>query len=454
MMRRAIDRLRAATGHRVLADNVPLQIGQAITIGVQAATSVILLRALGPGTVGLYAMSVALAASVALFDLSGARGLAVAELARARGAAAPERVAAILARFLRLGALVRVPLVAVFVVLGPLVSTWLFGREDAGLWARWFCLPLAIDLPFDLLVIVLQGNGDMRRLARVESGRAILTALCTITVLIAGLGLGGLALVLVGISIGASAWAAGVYRQLSARDPTLPAWGDVLRGARHPGKDAASWAGFAIAIEKNLSNLGGHLPMLMVGALRPEAAGYFSAAIRTMSLPYPLVSAFARYLDMLLPYRMGESVAAARRTFSRATLGAGGVWAIVTVGMVLVAPVLLVRLAGADYAPAVPALYPLALQSLATGAGVAIGAALRALQRPAHGIGLQAISIVATVPIGYALIADSGAVGAAWFHALRYLLLTLAGVGWVLWLTRPGGPRDEAATTRPGRARR
>jgi O-antigen/teichoic acid export membrane protein len=99
--------------------------------------------------------------------------------------------------------------------------------------------------------------------------------------------------------------------------------------------------------------------------------------------------------------------------------------------------VLLVRLAGAAYAPAVPALYPLILQSLAVGAGVGVGAALRALDRPQYGVVLQVVSILLSAPVGYALIQRDGAAGGSWFHAVRYVVLTCGGVGWVLWLLRP-----------------
>jgi O-antigen/teichoic acid export membrane protein len=441
------EHVRAAAAHRAVAESLPLQIGQAATIAVQAITSLILLRVLGPGLLGLYAVSAALASALAFLDISGASRLAMTELARARGAAAPERASAILGRFLRTGALVRVPLVAAFVLLAPDVADWLYGRPAVGAWARWLCLPLAIDLPFDLLVIVLQGRGEMQRLARVEAGRACLISLCTVGVLLAGLDLPGVVGAQIGTSVGAALWAARAYCRLAACDGTLPAWTELVRHAcRGDGRFPAA-AGFAMAVEKNLGNLGGHLPMLMIGALRPDAAGYFSAALRTMSLPYPLVSAFARYLDVLLPQRAGESTAAARHAFARVTLVAGGTWAVVTAAMILIAPVVLVRFAGEAYRLAIPALYPLVLQSLATGAGVGIGAALRAAEKPSHGIVLQALSILLTAPIGYALIPDWGAVGASWFHALRYVALTIAGVAWVFWLTRPGPASEPAAVS-------
>jgi O-antigen/teichoic acid export membrane protein len=441
------DRVRTAAARPVVADSFRLQLGQAASLGVQAVTSLVLLRSLGPDLVGLYAISAALAAAVALLDLSGANRVAVIDVARARGAAELERIGTSLGTFLRVSLRVRVPIVVAFFAFAPDIAGTLYGNRDAGMWARWLGLPLATDLPFDLLVVTLQGRGEIRALVRVETTRAIATSTCLIAALLAGWGLLGVALVHVATSIAAALWAWRRYGVLAARDPALPGWADLVRMPRASGARSRAAAGVSMAIEKNLGNLGGQLPLLLVGALRPEAAGYFSAALRTMSLPYPLVSAFARHLEVLLPHRAGQGADAVRRTFARATLTAGAAWTVVTIGMILLGPIILVQLAGADYAPAVPVLYPLVLQSLATGAGVGIGAALRAVDRPAYGVALQAISIIATAPFGYLLIVHSGALGAAWFHALRYALLTVAGIACVLWLVRPRASYERGPVT-------
>jgi O-antigen/teichoic acid export membrane protein len=438
--------LRGGTVRDAAGEALPLQVGQAVTIAVQGATSLVLLNALGPAALGVYAVSAALAATASIADLSGASRLAVTELAREGATTRTGRVAAILGRFIRTGVLVRVPVVAAFALLAPSIAQALYASPDAGRWARWLCLPLAIDLPYDLVTVVLHGRARMRQLARVESGRALLTALCTIAVLVAGLGLAGVVGVQVGASLCAALWALRAYRRLARQDAQLPPLRELIRVSRVP-RGLPAGAGVAIAVEKNLGNLAAQLPMLLVGALRPDAAGYYAAALRTVSLPYPLVSAFARYLDVLLPRRAGESAGAARRAFVRLTVAAGGGWAIVTLLTILAAPFVLVRLAGEAYAPAVPALYPLALQSIATGAGVGIGAALRGLGRPSHLVALQAASIVLVLPAGYALVHAAGAVGAAWFHALRYAVLTAGGIGWVLWITRPAAAGEEVAVT-------
>ena len=198
-----------------------------------------------------------------------------------------------------------------------------------------------------------------------------------------------------------------------------------------------------MAAEKNLGSLSNQLPVLLLGALRPDAVGYYSAALRAVSLPYPLVTALARYLDVLLPARVGRGPRRVLDTFRQTTLFTGVVWLGVTALVWAAAPLLLVHVAGEDFRPAVAAVYPLLVQSAMVGFGVGIASAIRAVEKPQWLIALQLFSIAMSVPFAMTLIDQRGAVGAAWFHAARYVVLTGAGLALVPWLVeRSGGPPE------------
>jgi O-antigen/teichoic acid export membrane protein len=153
-----------------------------------------------------------------------------------------------------------------------------------------------------------------------------------------------------------------------------------------------------------------------------------------VSIPYPLVSALARNLDAVLPFRAEHGTAS--RAFRRATVASAGLWTLITAVMAMVAPIVLVRLAGAEYAPAVPAVYPLLVQSLAVGGGVGVAATLRAADRVGYGVVLQGLSMLVALPLGLVLIPAYGAVGGAWTHAVRFLFLTSAGVAVAIRVSR------------------
>lgn len=432
---------RAAAGSDVVTDTLLLQMGQAVAIGAQGVTSLIVLRVLGPALLGSYALSSAMVALVGLLDPSGSNRVALVEVARAHGAAEPRGVVDALAGLLRASLLVKAPIVLAFFALAPWIAEMVYGQPDVGVWARWISVGLLLDIPFDMLVVVLQGRRQMPALVRAESARAILVSAASLVFLLAGWQVAGLIVARVATSGGAAVWAIAQYARRAREAPAaLPSWSALSAQARTVRLASRFTLGLSMALEKNLGNLGAQMPVLMMGALRPDALGYFSAAVRAMSLPYPLVSALARNLDGLLPRRAAQGRGRLRGTFVRTTLYVGAIWALVTGAMTLAAPILLVRVGGAAYAPAVAAVLPLALQSLAVGAGVGIGAALRAIDRPMYGVGLQALSILVAAPIGYELIETFGATGGAWFHALRYALVTVAGIAIVLWLSKPAGP--------------
>lgn len=69
---------------------------------VQAATGLVMLRILGPETLGTHALSFAMIAVAALFDLTAASRVALIEATRALGAGERHRAGDALAYFFRI----------------------------------------------------------------------------------------------------------------------------------------------------------------------------------------------------------------------------------------------------------------------------------------------------------------------------------------------------------------
>jgi O-antigen/teichoic acid export membrane protein len=432
---------RGLAGHRFVGDTATLQAGQVVAVAAQAATSLVALRVLGPELLGLYALSIAFVATIGLLDAGGSNRVALLELARAEASRTREATAAALAGHLRINVQLGGLVVLAFAIAAPHVSSWAYGRADVGGYARWLALPVLLDVPFAMLGIVRQGRRQMRPLVGMESARAIAASAAGITALAAGLGVAGLVGARVVASAAASLWAVRAYARLARRDGTLPSWRRLIVAARRTPLLPRVRIGITMSAEKNLGNLGAQLPVLLMGALSPAAVGYYNAALRVVSLPYPLLTALARNLDAALPFRAARG--GVRGAFLRTSLAAGLLWTGVTAVMAVAAPIALVRLGGEAYAPAVPAIYPLLLQSIAVGAGVGIAATLRAIDRVAYGMALQLASIAVAVPLGLALIPSMGAVGGAWTMALRFSFLTVVGISLAAWLAgrAPHAPR-------------
>jgi O-antigen/teichoic acid export membrane protein len=440
-----LDRVRRWRAPRFVVDTATLQTGQVLALAAQAVTGLVALRILGPESFGVYSLSVAATAMLGLLDPGGANRVAIVEVAKAR--AAGGELTEALASHVRLSLQVWAPLVAAFMVAAPAAATWAFGRADVGYFARWLALGAMIEVPISLLIVVLQGRREMPRLVRFESARALAGAGLAIGALLAGAGVAGLVAARLATGAGAAVVAARAYARLGRADPTVPAWTPLLRAARHVPIATRLRLGLSIAFEKGLGNVGAQLPLLALGVLAPAAAGYYSAALRVVGLPYPLVSALARNLDVVLAAHAGTSAARVRASFLRSTAYAAAIWTGVTAIVGAVAPWALVFLGGPAYAPAVPAVVPLLAQSVAVGAGVGVAAALRAVGQAGWGVGLQIASLLVGAAAAAALIPPLGAVGGAWAHALRYWFLTLAGVWLVLWRVQAGAAGDRAAAS-------
>jgi O-antigen/teichoic acid export membrane protein len=438
------DAARRRLAGRFVRDTLTLQAGQGVALVVQAVVSLVVLRLLGPEHFGVWTLSQAFITVAGLLDPSAAHRVALVEVARSLGADDRAALRDALAAFLRVSATVNVALAVALALAAPVVAREVYSRTEVGLWAAWLGLVRVVDLPWSLLVVVQHGRRRMTSLVGFESVRQILSSLLAVALLLAGLKVGGLVAAQLAASVGAAITGLVVYRRIPAEDPRFPTWRELAVRAREVAVRARFWFGMRIAVDKNLGTLATQLPVLMLGALSPTTVGYYAAALRVVALPQPLITGLARNLETVLPQKAGESLAAMRRAFVTATWLSGGLWIVVTLVVALAGPPLLPLVAGASFTPAVAAIYPLLLQSVAAGFGVGAGTMFRTLDRMGYAIVVQAASLALMTPIGYVLIQRAGAVGGAWFHGLRFALMTAASLCVVFWLSRrlpDQGPR-------------
>jgi O-antigen/teichoic acid export membrane protein len=427
------------TRRRFVRDTLILQFGQFVTIITQGLMNILLLRILGPDLVGQYALITTMAAVLGLLDLSASGQVALVEVSKALGAGHHDEVRDNLAYFIRINLVINGILVAAFFVLAPWVAQISYGQSiensiEIGVWARWLALLELTEVPFGMLVIAYRSQRNMRTLVSLETVRLILMSAISIGVLLVGWGVPGLVISQVAISGSYAVYSAYGYARLSQADRRFPSWSVLLGRTTSVSIRSRLWFGVRMAVDKNLTSLATQLPILMMGTLGPAAVGYFGTALKVITLPQPLISGIARNLDTFLPSRAGQSILSLRDAFLRTTLFTGLIWAGVTVAMAVVAPIALAVLIGLEYAPAVPLMYPLLLQSLAVGFGVGIRSTFRSIDRVGVLIGVQVLVLALIAPVGYLLIDRLKEYGGAWFYGLWYVLMTGAAIGTLVWL--------------------
>ncbi len=415
---------------------------------VQAASSFVLIRVFSPSQYGAYVLIQALAGLAGVLDFTGSIRLTTTELAKAVGADDREGILNALAYFLRINIVYNGPLVALFFVIAPLVAWVLYHDPRISLWVGWLAVVEITDLPSQLIGISYQSRGTMRRLVSYESSRIVLTSAVAIAILLLGHGIGALVMSTVAISLLYAGISVRRYQPLALKDSRFPAWKTLLSRTRTIPVRSRFRAGFLIAVDKNLDNLLDKLMWLFIGGFGTVTLTDFSVAYKIVTLPQPLVAGISRNLDTFLPRRAGPrlNAHALREAFLTTMLYSGAIWAVLTLGLAIAAPVALL-VAFPKYQNALPMIFPLLLQSIGIGLGVGIKPILRTLKRLEFSIAVQITSIVLLVPCGLLAVAVWGDNGLGWLVGVMEItqIAVLAAV--VLWLTRP---RPTAATTEPG----
>jgi teichuronic acid exporter len=386
--------------------------------------------------VGQYALITAMAAILGLLDLSASGKVALVEVSKALGADNINEIRDALAYFLRINLEINGLLVVCFFLVAMPLAQIVYKNADIGLWARWLVLLELTEVPYALLRVAYQSQRNMGTLVRIETLRVLINSLASIGVLLAGWGIPGLILSQVLISCGYAVYSIYQYSRLARTDPRFPTWTVLFGRLGSGGIRSRFWFGFRISVDKNLSTLLTQLPILMLGALNPAELGYFSTAVKVATIPQPLISGIARNLDSFLPFRAGRGQSSVREAFVQTTLYTGLVWSVMTIGLAVVSPIVLLLAAGLNYLPAIPLLFPVLLQSVAVGIDVGAGSALQTLNKLEYSISLNILMLLVFVPIGYLLILNFGGYGAAWFFGARYLVHAILGVALVMWFLR------------------
>ncbi len=419
---------------RFVRDTLILQAGQFMIILVQGLTNILLLRVLGPERVGVYTLIVTVTAVLGLLDLSASGRVALVEISKALGSDNRNEVLDNLAYFIRINLTINGILVIGFFLLVPWLSQIIYDRSEIGIWARWLALLQLTELPYAILTLSYQCQRQMQTLVVVETVRLIVSSTVSIAVLLLGWGVPGLILSQVGISCIYAVYSVYAYARLVKADPRFPHWRELLARAKSVSLRSRLGLGLRISADKNLASFAVQLPILMMGRLIPAASlGYFSTALKVITLPQPLISGIARNLDTFLPHRAGQSTGSLRYAFIRSTLLTGLLWSIITIGLAIVGPIMILVFFGFSYTPAIPLLYPLLLQSLAVGLGVGIGSAARSMDKVGIMVIFKLMIFPFFVAIGYLLINQWGAYGGSWYYSLWYILTTTSSLAMLVW---------------------
>ena len=434
--------------HKFARDTLILQVGDGLNLVLAFVTSVIIARGLAPEGYGVYALVYSL---FGMMTLTGDLGLApatITQLAEALAARDREAAAEYCGYFIKLSALLGAALTIVGVGLGPLIAEAVYGRPLIGLLAGLLMADMLLGLPRNLVRVAWQSSRWMAHLSVFEVARGAARALAVAGAILLGWGVGGVVAAELFLALVSSLAAWPLFARLGRADPeSFPDWSPCLAQAREvPLKKHFSF-GFKIILDRNVVRILEAVPFLILGRYAPAAqVGYLRLAWGVVNLPLSALSGLANNLAALLPrLRAQGREGSFWSAFYRSAL-AGGLISLFGVGLfTLLAPWLIRLLYGAEYLPALPYFYVLALGAALSGFFSGIGALYRAVHRVGLLVAANLIQLALYLPVCWLLIRFYETLGGAWFMAGRVLMLNLVAFVLALIFLR----RRPARTTDP-----
>ncbi len=434
--------------HKFARDTIILQAGDGLGLVLAFVTSVIIARGLAPEGYGVYALVYSL---FGMMTLTGDLGLApatITQLAEALAARDREAAAEYCGYFIKLSLVLGLALAALGIALGPLIAGYVYGKPLIGLLAGALMADMLLGLPRNLVRVAWQSSRWMTHLSVFEVLRGLARAGLVAGFILLGWGIKGVVAAELFLALVSSLAAWPLFTRLHSSDrEVFPDWSGCLSQAlRVPLKKHFSF-GFKIILDRNVVRILEAVPFLILGRFAPAAqVGYLRLAWGVVNLPLAALSGLANNLAARLPQLRAQGREETFWTTFFRTALAGGLISLFGVGLfALLAPWLIRLLYGAEYLPALPYFYIMALAAAFSGFFSGIGALYRAVHRVGLLVAANLIQLAFYLPACYLLIRFYRTEGAAAFISGRLLMLNLVAFVLALVFVRGRAMKDSGA---------
>lgn len=421
---------------KFVQDTITLQAGQMVFTLVSVASFVFVVRGLGPEQYGIFQLVLTMHGLLLTFDLTGRAASTTTRLAEAIAARDGAEVRNLMGFFMQMSLLVAVVASTLAFLFGTSFAAASYDNAFIGELMKYYTLTLFLTPIYSLSLLTQQSTLAMRSYTFMENLSNLLEAVLKIAVAL----LVGTASAMIAVFLLSALFKAALgllmYGRMRRRHPHLfPGVGEVL---------AISWRvsprrywkfGFALALDKNLSQLFTLLPVQLLGMWGGEAAaGFLKLGISAMQYPAMLLGGVLTNLATRLPADVGQQdYVRLRHNFGRVFRWVGGLSVAMYGLLALFAPVAIPVL-GEEYIPAINVIRVLCIYGVITGVGGIFGPLYRTLRLMRAMLFIKAVAIVLAffptvwliryyVNLGEATaLADTVALGGAWSINLLFAL--------------------------------
>ena len=437
-MKKMIKGFKKATQSKFVEDVFTLQFGSTLTLGINFITSIFLARLLGASQYGTYALIYSLLGLVRLFTQLGFNRLTINQVALTSGSRDQENLSRFYAYFAKVG----LPVYTLTALIGygllPELAELMLNKPEVGLLARPMMWLVFLGGFYTLGAATIEGFRQMRRLAVLENGAALLRAVLIITVLIYGGGLTGVIYASVIAYLGATLLSLWLLLRLPADCRSLlPKISEVLPLVKSVKVTDYLSQGIQIGFNIGFARFLTQIPLFLIGRFAPvEVAGYYQVANKILSVPQMVLASIGRsLLPKLSQLYGGEKLVALKNSFWRVTGLSTLISMVVTLVFVLLIPRLLL-VYGQEYLLALPLVYWLAVSVSISGLNTGIMPLLVTLKKLTTVLYLRLLFSGLILPLGFFLAANYGGKGAAAYCSVNQVIVSLVSLAYAHYVLK------------------
>jgi len=380
---------------KFVKDVFTLQIGSFVGTGLALVASVVYARVLGSEVYGNYALVFAFASLVGIFMDWGVGYATLTLLSESYARGDRAEMKNVLTYFLKSSFYIVISIGLLSIIFAPFLSDLIYQRPEIGNLARLVILATIVRTFLSLLITMLQVLRKIKYLTIVENtNKFFLNALPIIFVLL-GFGLWGIVWGHFLTTFGFMIFSLWVYYHFARRNPLVPSIPEIVKNFPQVKISKYFKFGFSIAIDKNIANSFSILPVIFLGALAtPEQVANLKIAVAYLALPRIFLSPIARLLQIQLPKAKAASTKDLKSNFYKSTFYTGLTFIALTLGFLLVAPVLIRVFYGQEFLLSIKIVYALSIGTIFAGFAVGYSSLYRTINKMKTVITINIINLI------------------------------------------------------------
>ncbi len=404
-----------------------LQIGGFTESVIQALAGVFIARLLQPELFGVYALAFSLAGLVSLFLGVGVQDAISTVLGETYTRNDSDKTKEALAFLLKI-----LVITGFIALLGAFFAPWiaqaLYHNSRIGIYAAIVILAVIVNTTFfSLSSLVLQVTGKIRQMMILGIADQIARYGVSVALVFWGFGvLGGTSGHLIGAVI-IFFVSLVVWEKVRRKNRIFPSLRRLFSQARTV--CVKKYLGFSvwIAIDRNVANLYGLLPVLLTGIfVSSSEVTFFKLSFAYINLAMSLLGPISVLLNVEFPKMKVERGNQLGRNFIKVSLYSLGMSAVLTAAAIVAAPIAFKFFYGVNFLPSVKYVFGLFAYGALFGIGVGLGPMWRAINKVKTSILINAITLGIGVPLGLLLIKNLGVWGSVimvtlWFTISHFV---------------------------------